>query len=240
MKLEIRPVQIPMTPDRTLLWERCELPDGAIVLRSPECKTNIVNTLLDASRNPIQYRTGRIMGHAMLGSGALGIVYRQQQPDFDIAVKLFDFKISGHTELHQGLSGLRANVAIAEGVRKLANDNRHVFASKPPQSEATVHYALKTPTYFAAILYPETVGCNAWAMSFEPGSHAESFHHQPPYNEYAPVLDDACRCVNLEPTQIEYDSYYNIGNLLLRPSSEPNAETDLVKIDNYAQTPLDF
>lgn len=241
MTLEIRPVQIPMTPDRTLMWEKHELQDGAIVLQSAGCNKGIVDTLINASQNPTRYRTGRMRMHAELGSGTLGDVYRQKETGFDIAVKIFHLEMDDGTELHQGLSGLRANVAVAEGIRKLANDNQHVFAAKPPRSKARVRYALKTPTYFAAVLYPGTAAsCDAWAMSFESGSHAKSFQYQPPYSEYASVLDNACRWVDLKPLQIDYDCYHNIGNLLLRRSTDPGVDTDLIKIDSYAKEHLSF
>lgn len=242
MKFGFIPTQVPMTPDKKLLWEKHEIRSkGAIVLQAVGCDKHIVDALIIASQHPKRYRSERLRAGALLGSGDFGDVHRQQVQIFDLAVKTFYYEMAVDTELHQGLSGLRANVAVAEGIRRLTADNTHVFTAKSPRSRDETCYAFRTPRYFAAVFYPKAKsGCNTWAMSFESGSQAESFQHQPPYDDYTMVLDNACKRVGLEPQQIEYDTLNNIKNLLVRPSTDPGIGTDLIKIDSYAKEPLCF
>lgn len=234
-----------MTPDGSVKWQLQQLENiGAAVLHAPDCHPDIVQFLIETSQDSARYRADRIKLNQRGSSGVFGTVYDETIAGQALALKLFFMPTYARTEPHQGLSGLRANVAVAAGLRKLALSGGDIFMSRTVrQLPEPVPFKLLMPRYFAAVLPFSTSTerlTTAWAMSYEARDRFEEYRlHTPNYADYAAVLDAACKTVGLQPKQVDYDMRNGFGNIMLR-RGEGDIATEVIKIDNVASDPLDF
>lgn len=234
-----------MTPNETVVWDLYELPRlGALVVSEPDCDDSVVELMVNASLRPNLYQRGRRRAGSRGQSGENGTVYHDRIKGNPLAIKLFKEPSSIYNECHQGLSGIRANVALSAGLAKLALTGKNRFDARPvcePNSSSlsSARFTITAPTYHAALITTNPETPTVWAMSYEAGVASNRTELPvPPYAAYADVLDTALEAVGLESYLVQHDP--NPNNLLARQTTATGIDAEIVKLDCFADELLDF
>ena len=236
------PQVVAMTPDRKLMWNSQYVPTlGATVLRSPACSDELYSQVqadLSLGGHPETHQQH-------MREGTDGVMTIAQVSGIPIAVKRSKPRENqSSSDLRNGLSALRANVAVSEGLQRLAIDNSNMFFARtvglrvPPIRS----FDLIMPEYFAAVVYDKPSGpqTNTWYMSYEQGSESRrALGAMPHISIVHEILQSACEAVGLDQKSIKFDDL-GFRNYLIRTAWPNPFHSTIVKIDNIAQTRLDF
>lgn len=241
----INQTKIPMTPNEKVVWDLYELPRlGALVISAPDCDDSVIELMANASLWPHLYQRERRRAGSKGQSGDNGTVYHDRIKGNPLAIKLFKEPSSIYNECHQGLSGIRANVALSAGLAHLALTGKNSFDARPVRKHRaarslSARFTITAPTYHAALISTDPETPTVWAMSYEAGVASDRTELPvPPYAAYADVLDAALEAVGLDSYLVQHDP--NAGNLLARQAAAAGIDAEIVKLDCFADELLDF
>lgn len=233
-----------MTADGTVVWDKVDLPDlgrcGATMYLSQDGPNGVSETLIRSASKMERPNEEHI------GQGSWGVVTKFGIGNVLVAIKRTR---EYYCDTHMGLSGMRANVALSAGLKRLESISPGATTVTEENKHRAITYALRAVNSFG-ILIPNAPDWDPLIqavsiMSYVPGIPAAGSNGMPSKATYKPVFDAACAATGLDPAYVNYDLHTTEGlprpdNLLITLPQKGRSVVIATKIDSYAAQKLEF
>lgn len=233
-----------MTADGSVKWATFRAPDNTLIYRRPDAPDELTEIALEAAFTCPAKDTFH-------ETGGFSDVYRVEAQQMVWAVKKA-YYIGREPDLHHGLSALRANIAVADGLERLSQNGENIIDNTVPGGTLT-RYGFSAPKYSVLCVPGQPNYLNgrspALVMDFVAGVEPTNQDQIPPIVQIETLLERASRVSGmLDSSYIDYDTRKDgsphYRNFILGPAVRDEQtgvhSKSVIKIDSFARKPISF